>query len=255
MKESDMLTGKAGSAPSTGLPILKVEGVRAGYGDIAVLRDISLTLQAGKLELVLGRNGVGKTTLLSTIAGLLPCWSGKLIFNGTDISDRPPYRRSRQGVVLVQEGKRIFHRQSVAQNILLGAIGKRLSRAERADLVSEMLELFPALKGRERERAGALSGGQQQMVAIAQALAARPALLMLDEPSAGLAPVIVTGLFSRLAGLRDNGLTILLVEQLADKALAIADHVSVLNGGVIVAAGRADEFQDREVLSSVYFAK
>ena len=153
----------------------------------------------------------------------------------------------------MQEGKRIFRQQTVWQNVMLGTNSQRLGRAARQALCREVIENFPVLKERLDERAGRLSGGQQQMVAIAQALASRPKVLILDEPSAGLAPAIVDELFARLRVLADGGLTIVLVEQLVDKALKIADHVTVLEGGRVNVHGSVDEFKDVEKLATAYF--
>ena len=200
-------------------PLLRLEGIESGYGDLRVLRGVSMSIQTGTIEVVLGRNGVGKTTLLSTLAGLLPLSKGSLKLQGQrrrSIYRLPP---STAGITLVQEGKRIFRQRSIWENVMLGTYGLKLSRPERQRLCREVLEAFPILRERQNERAGGLSGGQQQMLAIAQALAARPKILLLDEPSAGLAPSIVDELFARLRALGDDGLTILLVEQLADKAL------------------------------------
>jgi branched-chain amino acid transport system ATP-binding protein len=234
-------------------PALLVEDVTSGYRDLAVLRGLSLTVAEGALELVLGRNGVGKTTLLSTIAGLIPASKGKIICHGQDLGRQPAYRRAGAGVALVQQGKRVFHNLSLLQNVALGARRVRMPRRDRQRYCRELLSQFPALQGRERERAGALSGGQQQMLAIAQALAARPRVLMLDEPSAGLSPAVVADVLERVAALRDGGMTVLLVEQLADQALPIADHVSVINDGRIVASGLPQQFADSAALHQAYF--
>jgi branched-chain amino acid transport system ATP-binding protein len=202
---------------------------------------------------VLGRNGVGKTTLLSNLAGLLPSWKGSIVLGGKPVSRLPPYRRAALGIVLVQEGKRIFRQRTVWQNVMLGTYSLKLSQKQRAELCRQVLSSFPMLDSRLAERAGGLSGGQQQMLAIAQALAARPKVLLLDEPSAGLAPAIVDELFARLRSLADDGLSILLVEQLAEKAVAIADHVTVIDGGRVVAQGDPAEFADSRKLEGAYF--
>jgi ABC-type branched-subunit amino acid transport system ATPase component/ABC-type branched-subunit amino acid transport system permease subunit len=234
-------------------PLLVVDSLESGYGDLRVLRGISLSVTPGSIEVVLGPNGVGKTTLLSNVAGLLPSWKGSIALGGTPVGRRAAYRRASAGIVLVQEGKRIFRQRTVWQNVMLGTYTLKLSPKDRESLCREVLAGFPILNGRLTERAGGLSGGQQQMLAVAQALAARPKILLLDEPSAGLAPAIVDDLFARLRALADDGLSILLVEQLADKAIAIADHVTVLDRGRIVAAGSPDEFADPEKLKLAYF--
>ena len=236
-------------------PLLVVESLESGYGDLKVLRGVSLKVSAGSIEVVLGRNGVGKTTLLSNLAGLLPTWKGSTSLAGTAVGRSAPYRRAASGIVLVQEGKRIFRQRTVWQNVMLGTYSLKLSRKERDTLCHEVLSNFPMLTGRVAERAGGLSGGQQQMLAIAQALAARPKVLLLDEPSAGLAPTIVDELFGRLRSFADDGLSILLVEQLAEKAIAIADHVTVLDAGQVVAEGLPEEFHDSSKLEAAYFGR
>jgi branched-chain amino acid transport system permease protein len=238
--------------PVPAAPLLELHGIESGYGDLRVLQGVSMSVPTGSIEAVLGRNGVGKTTLLSTIAGLLPAWRGTVSLLGKPVGGYRSYRRSAAGISLVQEGKRIFRQRTVWQNVVLGTHGLRISGSERQQLCRQVLELFPALRERTSQRAGGLSGGQQQMLAIAQALAARPKVLLLDEPSAGLAPTIVDELFARLRALADDGLTILLVEQLADKALAIADHVTVLDRGKVVTSGAAENFEDTTKLEAAY---
>ena len=233
-------------------PLLRLEGIESGYGDLRVLRGVSMSIPTGSIEVVLGRNGVGKTTLLSTLAGLLPLSKGSLKLQGRTVDRYTAYRRATAGITLVQEGKRIFRQRSIWENVMLGTYGLKISRQERQRLCREVLEAFPVLRDRQSERAGGLSGGQQQMLAIAQALAARPKILLLDEPSAGLAPFIVDELFARLRALGDDGLTILLVEQLADKALNIADHVTVLDSGKVIAEGSYEAFADVKQLESAY---
>jgi branched-chain amino acid transport system permease protein len=233
-------------------PLLVVDCLESGYGDLRVLQGLSMSVMPGSIEVVLGRNGVGKTTLLSCLAGLLRPWKGSIELDGKAVR-RTPYRRAASGIVLVQEGKRIFRQRTVWQNVVLGTYSLKLSRGEREALCRDVLEGFPMLKSRLTERAGGLSGGQQQMLAIAQALAARPKILLLDEPSAGLAPTIVDELFSRLRGFADDGLAILLVEQLADRAIAIADHVTLMDGGRVVAQGDPEEFAEAEKLQGAYF--
>jgi branched-chain amino acid transport system permease protein len=241
------------SAGSTDGPLLVVDSLESGYGDLRVLRGVSLSVKPGSIEVVLGRNGVGKTTLLSSLAGLLRSWKGSIVLGGRPVARLAPYRRSAAGIVLVQEGKRIFRQRTVWQNVMLGTYTLKLSHQEREALCREVLSAFPMLNGRWSERTGGLSGGQQQMLAIAQALAARPKILLLDEPSAGLAPAIVNDLFVRLRSLADDGLTIVLAEQLADKAIAIADHVTVLDSGRVIAQGGPQEFADAEKLQGAYF--
>jgi branched-chain amino acid transport system ATP-binding protein len=233
--------------------LLDVENLSSGYGDLRVLRGVSVQLREGCIEALLGRNGVGKTTLLSAITGLLPAWDGAVRLSGEDITRRPAYTRARTGLGLVQEGKRVFHGLTVLENLMVGCAHRKLDHKARRAECAELVEQFPLLQGREGQRAGSLSGGQQQMLSIAQALAGKPRVLLLDEPSAGLAPAVVQAVFARVAELRDEGLTILLVEQLAEQALAIADHVSVMDNGEIVRSGKASDFADRSRLEEAYF--
>jgi branched-chain amino acid transport system permease protein len=240
-------------AGSSEVPRLTLRGAESGYGDLKVLRGVDLDLYEAHVEVVLGRNGVGKTTLLNTISGQNRLWSGRLELAGRDITRRGSYRRAHDGISLVQEGKRIFAARTVWQNLMLGTYGLRISRQERTELCQGLLDTFPVLRSRVKDRAGSLSGGQQQMLAIAQALAARPLVLMLDEPSAGLAPTILDDLFARIRELADGGLAVVVVEQLAERALDIADHVTVLLAGEVVASGPPDDFADRRSLQDAYF--
>ena len=234
-------------------PLLEVSHANSGYGDLQVLRDVSIGLEHGKLEVVLGRNGVGKTTLLNTITGQVRLWDGSVKLAGVEVGRRAAFKRAAGGIALVQEGKRIFRDRTIEQNLLLGTFAQSVSRRERRELCDSVLEVFPILKERRAERAGGLSGGQQQMLAIAQALASRPRVLLLDEPSAGLAPAIVKDVFARIRELSEQGMTILLVEQLAEQALAIADHVTVIDNGRVVAQGPPAQFHDQSGLKAAYF--
>ena len=168
-------------------PLLRLEGIESGYGDLRVLRGVSMSIPTGSIEVVLGRNGVGKTTLLSTLAGLLPLSKGSLKLQGRTVDRYTAYRRATAGITLVQEG-RIFRQRSIWENVMLGTYGLKISRQERQRLCREVLEAFPVLRDRQSERAGGLSGGQQQMLAIAQALAARPKVLSSTSPRRGLRP-------------------------------------------------------------------
>ncbi|HEY4098625.1 MAG TPA: ATP-binding cassette domain-containing protein [Baekduia sp.] len=232
---------------------LEVRGAVTGYGDLGVLGGIDLTLAGAGVELVLGRNGVGKTTLLSAISGQLRLWEGSVTLDGEDIGGLPAYGRAAAGIALVQEGKRIFRNRTVRENVVLGTYTLSIGRAERQALCDSLLAQFPVLAERADQPAGGLSGGQQQMLAIAQALASRPKILLLDEPSAGLAPAIVSEVFERVRALADGGMTVLLVEQLAEQALGIADHVTVIDDGRVVAYGAPEKFHDMRELQEAYF--
>jgi branched-chain amino acid transport system permease protein len=245
---------RAASPEAAAEPMLVLSDAISGYGDLRVIDGVNLTLYPGRIEVVLGRNGVGKTTLLGTIAGQVRLWEGSLTVGGISVARRKTYRRASAGIALVQEGKRIFAQRTVWQNLVLGTHSLRVSNAERHQVCRALVEQFPMLEPRLKDRAGSLSGGQQQMLAIAQALAARPRVLLLDEPSAGLAPAIIDDLFARIRDLADGGLAVLLVEQLAERAVTVADHVTVLDGGRIVSSGPPSEFQDREGLQRVYLS-
>jgi branched-chain amino acid transport system ATP-binding protein len=234
---------------------VEVSQITAGYGDLHILRDLSLSIPRRSVELILGRNGTGKTTLLSAISGTVKVSQGEIYFGTKPLSRLPAYTRARAGIALVPQGGRLFRGLTVRQNIAIGTYGLRLGRRERARVCAEMLARFPVLADREAHLAASLSGGQRQMLAIAQALAARPTLLMLDEPSAGLAPSIVDEVFREVAALKDSDMTVLVVEQLAERALLIADHVCVLNEGRITASGLPEEFTDKRVLHAAYFGE
>src|SRR5712671_164054 len=221
-------------------PLLRIAGLSAGYGKIGVLHGVDLTVGANEVVALLGPNGAGKTTLLRAVSGLLP-WSGGLHFDGRDLSGAGPRETAKAGLVHVIEGHRVFTQQSVLDNLLLA--GYDMERGERTARVEEALAYFPEIAEKRHERAVALSGGQQQMLAVAQGLVRRPKLLMLDEPSAGLSPVLVDRVFVVVRRLRETGTAVLLVEQLIEKALTLADRVYALARGSIVLeadTGQAD---------------
>ena len=238
-----------GSTPAA----LCIEDLVSGYGDLEVLHGVSLEIPEGSVEVALGRNGVGKTTLLHTISGLRSPRDGRISLAGEDVTRKRAHERAAAGIALVQEGKQVFRQRTVFQNVMLGTYACKLDRNARQERCVEVLAHFPNLAGREQERAGALSGGQQQMLAIAQSIASGPRVLLLDEPSAGLSPAIVSEVFEHVVRLRDQGMTILLVEQLADQALAIADHVTVIDEGRICDSGAPREFDDPSRLQEAYF--
>ena len=247
-------TDRPAAAPSgadeSGI-VLACYELSAGYGDVRVLRDVTLPIQRGAIEVILGPNGAGKTTLASALLGLIPAASGRVEFAGTDITSLRPEERARLGIGLVQEGKRIFRMRTVEENLALG--GRHLGRSQRQHGAERVYGLFPKLGDERRRRAGDLSGGQQQMLAIGQALMGEPTVLILDEPSAGLAPVIVDDVVDAVLSLKSSGLSIVVIEQLVDRALGMADHVTVLSGGQIALSGRPDEVGNAEMLVGAYF--
>jgi len=232
-------------------PLLKISGLSAGYGKIGVLNGIDLTIGAGEVVALLGPNGAGKTTLLRAVSGLLP-WSGQIRFAGKSLAGASPRDTVRAGLVHVIEGHRVFTQLTVYDNLLLAGYG--MPAHARSKQVEEALAFFPEIAAKRNDRAVTLSGGQQQMLAVAQGLVGRPRLLMLDEPSAGLSPVLVDRVFVVLRKLRENGTAVLLVEQLIDKALALADRVYALARGAIVLEAKTGEANLHQRLEGAYFA-
>ena len=227
---------------------LEVSGLQLGYGDLTAVWDASFEVREGSICALVGRNGAGKTTLLSGIAGLLPAKAGTVRLLGQDVGRQSTQKRVRNGLTLVQEGRRIFRSLTVQENLELGAFAQR--GGERKALFDEMYERFPALAQRPGAKAGALSGGQQQMLAIAQALVSRPKVLLIDEPSAGLAPVIVDEVHAAIRQLKADGLTIVLVEQLIEDVLGnIADDVVMLEGGRVVLSAPASSLTVEDLSS------
>jgi branched-chain amino acid transport system ATP-binding protein len=216
--------------------MLEVERLEAGYGDATALWDVSLGVAAGELVAVVGPNGAGKTTLINTLAGLLPARAGRLVFDGADLRRVPAHHVCRHGLAIVPEGRRLFAGMTVEENLDLGCY-LPAARAARGASLERVWAIFPVLRERRRQLAGSLSGGQQQMVAVARALMARPRLLLLDEPSLGLAPTVVDQLFEVIADIHRAGVAVLLVEQNVARALALAARAYVLEEGRIVAEG------------------
>jgi branched-chain amino acid transport system ATP-binding protein len=234
-------------------PLLQVGGLDAGYGKIAVLHGVDLTVGKAEIVALLGPNGAGKTTLLRAVSGLLPLNAGRIAFAGSDLAGIGPRETARAGLVHVVEGHRIFTQLSVADNLLLAAYD--VPRRERASRVEEALDYFPEIAEKRHDRGGTLSGGQQQMLAVAQGLVRRPRLLMLDEPSAGLSPVLVDRVLAVTRRLREGGTSVLLVEQLVDKALALADRVYALARGRIVLEAATGEADLKNRLEHAYFGQ
>ena len=232
-------------------PLLRLEGVGVRYGRVQALHGINLEVHQGELVTLLGSNGAGKSTTLRAISGLVPPCNGRILWRGADLSGVPAHRLVRIGIGHCPEGRRVLSRQTVAANLDLGAYLRRDTAAIQQDL-ERCYTLFPRLAERRRQLAGALSGGEQQMLAIARALMGRPALLMLDEPSLGLAPRLVADVMGALAQLHREGLTLLLVEQNANAALAIANRGYVLEAGRITMAGPASALQADEALRTSY---
>lgn len=234
-------------------PALELKGITAGYGDIRVLRDVSLSVWAGACTLLLGRNGAGKSTALLTASGVIRPSSGSVHFHGQDLTSMSAHRRARVGLAFAQENKRVFKRRTVEQNLLLG--GYSMAKNDRRQAVEVAYSRFPILADKRKTSAGSLSGGQQQMLAIAQALMPSPTVLMLDEPSAGLAPSIVREVLDTVDRLKSEGIGVLLVEQLVDKAMPVADHVVLLEHGRVVLSTPAGEIDDLSGLREAYMGR
>ena len=232
--------------------LLEVKGLSSGYGRVPVLRAVDMSVKAGQIVALVGSNGAGKSTLLKTISGLIPKTEGSVEWDGVEISHRKPRAIVNLGLLHVAEGRRLFRSQSVESNLDLGFYGAGLDREAEMRRFDEVLGMFPMLAERRRLPAGSLSGGQQQMLAIAQALMRTPRLIVLDEPSLGLAPIIVDQVFELLLRLRGEGCAVLLVEQLVERALEIADHAFVLQNGRMVGSGRAEDVRQSEVLAQAY---
>lgn len=238
-----------------GPALLEVQGLATGYGDLRVVRDVSLEVRPGEITVLLGRNGAGKTTTLRAVAGLNRVHAGDVLYQGSSLAKIPPHVRVRRGIAYVQEGKRVLKSLSIEQNLMLGGYVRRMKRRQLKGEVDRIYDLFPILGERRQAVASTLSGGQQQMLAIGQAVMADPLLLLLDEPSGGLAPVIVNEVMERVDALKQTGLAILLVEQAVEASFRIADHVVVLDTGRTIMSARASEVSDLTVLQDAYFGK
>ena len=231
--------------------LLHVENLQVRYGTIEAVRGISFTLELGQIVTLLGANGAGKSTTLLALSGLLNISAGSIQFDGKELRGRAPHQIVELGLVQVAEGREILATLTVRENLLLGAYRRRDQSGIDSDLV-KMLELFPRLHDRLAGAAGNLSGGEQQMLAIARALMARPRLLLLDEPSMGLAPLLVQEIFRTLKQLHQSGLSILLVEQNVRQALKIAEYAYVMENGAIVLSGRSDELLHNDRIIAAY---
>ncbi len=237
--------------------MLKIKNLTAGYGKLKVLRNISLHVDQGEIVTLIGANGAGKTTLLSTVCGLLRANNGEILLQGRDISRQSPERIVAAGCSLVPEGRQVFATMSVHDNLLLGAFVRyrRAKNKHRSMDLKPVYQLFPVLKEREAQMAGTLSGGEQQMLAMGRALMAKPALIMMDEPSTGLAPMIVKNIFSIIRYLKDEGNTVLLIEQNARAALKIADRGYVMENGKIIVQGPSEDLIANQDVQRAYLGR
>lgn len=233
------------------MAILEMRAVDSGYAEVQILRDVSISLQEGKLTSLVGGNGMGKTTILRTIMGQLRPWKGSVWFEGKDVSALPPYVKAEMGLVLVPEGRQLFTDMSVYENLEMGATPKR-SRQRLEQNLERVYEMFPRLLERRDQKAGTLSGGEQQMLAVGRGVMAEPRVLMIDELSLGLAPVLVLQLFERLKQLKEMQITLLLVEQNITSALVISDFAYVISQGRVELEGSSQELARNEKVRQAY---
>jgi branched-chain amino acid transport system ATP-binding protein len=231
--------------------LLEVDSLEAGYGEVQVLWGLSLKARRGALTAIVGANGAGKTTTLRAVAGTIAPWRGRVLFEGDDVTRLPTHAKAARGFALVPEGRQLFSAMSVAENLQMGAFTKRAA-AKYADRLDQVFSLFPRLKERARQQAGTLSGGEQQMVAIARGLMSDPDILIIDELSLGLAPVVVYQLLTTLKRLKEAGLTILLVEQNVHLALALSDYAYVVAEGRIFMEGLPKELAAKAEIRKAY---
>jgi branched-chain amino acid transport system ATP-binding protein len=231
--------------------MLEVDRIAVAYGEAGALWDVNLRVAPGELLCIVGPNGAGKTTLVNTIAGLLKPRAGRIRMDGLDVGGLPPHRYCQAGIALVPESRRLFTGMTVAENLAVGSY-LPAAKARRRESLAEVLELFPALQSRMEVPAGELSGGQQQMVAIGRALMARPRLLLLDEPSLGLSPLVTADVFRAIRKISAAGITIVLVEQNVGIALRVSTRACVLELGRIVAEGTPDDLSSRPEIRKAY---
>ncbi len=232
-------------------PLLRIEDLAVAYGDLLVLKQFTLRVHAGEVVSVLGANGAGKTTLLQSISGRLPPRAGSIRFCEHDVSRLPPYELPGLGLAHVPQGRGVFSTMTVLDNLMLGSWSPR-ARKKRKESIAAVYELFPRLMERRRQLAGTLSGGEQQMLAVGRALTQEPKLLMLDEPSLGLAPVLVDSLFETLEKIKTRGVSILLVEQNVFHAVALADRCYLLENGRVALEGKKEAFQENPKIKASY---
>ncbi|PWL87854.1 MAG: ABC transporter ATP-binding protein [Escherichia coli] len=236
------------------MALLEVSDLKVYYGVIQAIKGISFEVNQGEVVALIGANGAGKTTTLHTVSGLLPAKEGKIIFDGKDISKVPAHKIVSMGMAHVPEGRRIFQELSVLENLKLGAYTRK-NKAEIAESIEMVYDKFPRLKERKNQVAGTLSGGEQQMLAMGRALMSKPRIILMDEPSMGLSPLLVSEIFEIIKEIRNSGTTVLLVEQNAKKALSIADRAYVLETGNITLSGDASKLINDESIKKAYLGE
>ncbi len=230
---------------------LEVHALESGYGEVQILWGVSLNLETGNLTTLVGTNGSGKTTLLRALTGLIPAWKGTITFEGKDITRLSPHEKAEMGLVLIPEARQLFTDMTVIENLEMGATPKR-ARADYRQHIDWVFELFPRLRERSSQIAGTLSGGEQQMLAIARGLMSKPKILAFDEPSLGLSPLFTLNLFQIIRRLKAEGITMLLVEQNVQMALAVSDYAYVMNNGRIETEGAAKQVREMESVRKAY---
>lgn len=235
--------------------LLKVEDLKVSYGQVKALLGVSIEIGEGEIVSIIGANGAGKSTLMKAIMGDVKAQSGKVLFQGTELGHVHTHRIVKDGIVYVPEGRQVFAKLSVQDNLEMGAFCRSYSKAEMNKLYEECYEMFPILKKRRRQLAGSLSGGEQQMLALCRGLMSQPKLMMLDEPSLGLAPIIVKQVFSLIAQIREMGYTIVLVEQNAQQAMRLSDHTYVLENGCIRIDGTSEEMLANKDVIEAYLGE
>ncbi|BBU32501.1 ABC transporter ATP-binding protein (plasmid) [Burkholderia sp. THE68] len=232
--------------------MLKLDSVKVSYGAIHAVKGVSLEVREGEVVTIIGANGAGKSSLLKSIAGLQSVSAGRVTVGGRDCTQLPPHLRLGLGIALSPEGRGVFPDQTVRENLLLGAYSRKQSKAETEAAIEREFERFPRLRERQNQLSGTLSGGEQQMLAISRALMSKPRLLLLDEPSLGLAPLVIRDIFDAIRSLRNEGITILLVEQMAKQALGVADRAYVLEVGSITLEGSGRELLNDPKVKAAY---
>lgn len=235
--------------------VLKVEALELAYGDVAAVRDVSFEVNPGEIVTLIGANGAGKSTTLRGVAGVMQPRQGRIVFEGRDISRLPAHERTIAGIALVPEGRRVFPFLSVRENLEMGGYKFRKERSRVASLIEKMMDMFPRLRERADQRAGTLSGGEQQMLALTRALMSEPRLLCLDEPSLGLAPIVVQEIFKGIRTINAGGTSVLLVEQNARYALETASRGYVLQTGAVIASGSCEALKNDERVKEAYLGK
>ncbi|WP_312110162.1 ABC transporter ATP-binding protein [Brevibacillus reuszeri] len=234
--------------------MLRIERLHVSYGGIQAVRDVSLEVNEGEVVTLIGSNGAGKTTTLNAICGIIPS-RGMIQYRGVELQGKATDKIVREGIVMVPEGRRVFPKLTVAVNLLIGAYARKISKASLQNEIEEIYQLFPRLAERANQMAGTMSGGEQQMLAIGRALMAKPSLLILDEPSMGLAPIVVKGIYETIRRIKGQGITILLVEQNASMALSVADRGYVLENGEIRLHDTAQNLREQDKVKRAYLGR